>query len=636
MENKNANLALEERRKKIEANVVAARIEMAVQQDSESLQENLGTPVVQPHEGGKGKNLKHVVKREEKVHLLWNSISVDDKHNLLKLDLHDLLAHFHSPKTVNREWQSMISNGPWKAVDAPVALPILEEQWELLSSIQSKKYTTTNNMLDIKDSHTGKSLHKSTPGLYTDECHVQQMEKESKVKECSDGEGFLSPCWPIANDSDREWLLEKARLLFELLLKTDALAADHVNKVIQYTMKKLQVLYPGLRFSELGLNQTQICICFLNASQIGRVLEFLGELWQFSMKKNTGNKSETDEFLHSRILECDIRERCFLDGDLILVHKQSLRGESTLAVYTDADASATFVPDGDQRDTGPPNSDDLLRWMFTDSSSEEDLKLWSGLEKLREHQGKELHQILQKNYHTLKNLCEEKCNQLNYKEELQAIWALLFSELRERKFSTKHSPWRFATVLQKKLEELIELEKQNDVSNISKSMLSIIPDVLNNKPTLTAVATDFVDLDTFKDDDLVMQNSLDKSDTCVKEAIMRVNEHIDLELMKNDTLIMRTVEERAKLVSRINPSAAGDYRAILLPLVKSYILAKLEELAGREATEKSKVAKGELVIQIASDVKKSINKGGNQPKPTPKKSKNKTKKMAKNTMDVKV
>ncbi|KAF5181228.1 Ubiquitin carboxyl-terminal hydrolase-related protein [Thalictrum thalictroides] len=685
MESKNAYLTLEERRKKIKADVAAARVEQAIQQNSESLQENL----------------KHVMKKEEKVRLLWNSMSVDDKHNLLKLDIHDLLAHFHSPKSycakviseaicfakdhnnwkfwiccscdekfsnsdlhyrhvvekhigrlseelqlvlpsaVSREWQSMISNGPWKPVDAPAALPILEEQWGQLSSIQSKQYTTRNNMLDEKDSHTGDPINKSTLEPYSDECHVQHMKKESKVKECSDRLDFRSPCWPIADDSERELLLEKTRLLLEVLLKSDALAADHMNKVIQYTMKKLQILYPGLQLSGHGLNQTHICIRFLDASQLGRILDFLGELFQFSMKKYTGNKSEINKHLHRSILECDIREKFFLDGDLIFVDKQSLRGEGILAVYADVDASATLLPDWDKRDTGLRNSDDLLRWMFTDSSSEKQLKSWSCLENLRKHQGKELHQILQMNFHSLKNLCEEKYNQLNNKEALQAIWALLFSELRERKFSTKHSPQSFAKVLQKKLEELIELKRHNDVSKINKSMLNLIQDVLNNarsidfrcEPTSTAVATDFLDLDFFEDDDLVMQNSFHKADTCIKEAIMTVGEHIDFELMKIDTLIMPTITERAKLVSRINPSAAGDYRAILLPLAKSYILEKLEELAEQEATEKSKVAKEENVIQIAPDAKKRVNKRGSQSKPMPNKSKNNMKMMTRNTMD---
>ncbi|PIA46768.1 hypothetical protein AQUCO_01500366v1 [Aquilegia coerulea] len=639
--------------------VATARIRQPVQQNPESLQEN--SPLVQPYDDVKNKSLKNIVEKVENVRILWNSISVDDKYNILKLNICDLLSYLHSskgysakvviseairfakdhnsswkfwiccscgikfldsdlhyqhvvekhigrlseelqlvlPSAVSREWQLMISNCPWIPVDASAALPILIE-------------------LNKNVKHTGESYHKSTPEPSTDE----QIEEESEWKDCRE-----KLCLPVSKDSDRSKFLMRTCMTLQYLLKTGALAADHVYKVVHYTMKILQGLFPGLSISKLGLDQTHICICFLDASKLRQIILFLRELTKFLNEENTGNKSEIDKLLHSSILKHDTNERIILNGDSILVDEHSLCGKSTSEVYTDVHASTTFVSDRDKRDMGSLSSDDILRWIYTDC------------EKLRKDRGKKLNQILEKNCHTLTNLCEEKCNQLNYKETLQAIWALLFSELKERKFSTKHSSRSFATILQKKLEESIELEKQNNVSKLNNSLLDIIRNVLNKvqsidficEPTLTAVATDVCGVETFEDGDLIMQSYLNSADTCIKEEIKNFGKNIDLKLMKIDTLIMRTLRERDKLDSRINPFAAGDYQTILVPLVKSYILAKMEELSGKEVAENSDGAKN--VAQISPDVEKSVNKEGNQPQM---KSDNRMNKVLINTKDIKV
>ncbi|KAF5175624.1 Ubiquitin carboxyl-terminal hydrolase-related protein [Thalictrum thalictroides] len=224
---------------------------------------------------------------------------------------------------------------------------------------------------------------------------------------------------------------------------------------------------------------------------------------------------------------------------------------------------------------GPPSTDDILRWLFTCPSSKEELKVWSDGEILRKDQENKLHQFLHKNGCTLKTQCMKKRNQLNYKEALEAIWDLLVKELVERKFGTNYAPRSFESILQKKLEELIEGQ-----NGISKIMVDVVQNVLNKprsidfrcEPALTAVAADDWGLGTFEEGDLRIHSSLDNADTCIKEEIKSCSKKIDLKLVESDSLMMHTLQERANLLNKVNPFASGDYETILVPLVKPYIL----------------------------------------------------------------
>ncbi|KAF9607368.1 hypothetical protein IFM89_034134 [Coptis chinensis] len=70
-----------------------------------------------------------------------------------------------------------------------------------------------------------------------------------------------------------------------------------------------------------------------------------------------------------------------------------------------------------------------------------------------------------------------------------------------------------------------------------------------------------------------------------------MGKNIDLQLMKNDIEIIRTVKENENLELKINRLAADDYHAFLLHLLKSCILDQLEELADIDAAEKSDAVK---------------------------------------------
>jgi hypothetical protein len=140
-----------------------------------------------------------------------------------------------------------------------------------------------------------------------------------------------------------------------------------------------------------------------------------------------------------------------------------------------------------------------------------------------------------------------------------------------------------------------------------------------------------------------------------------------MQLSKIDARIMRNVTGMQQLELKLEPVSAHDYRSILLPLVKSYLRvciefveicamflvifmdsifvfffhslfqAHLEDLAEKDATEKSDAAREAFLAELALDSKKSVRGGSDNSRHTHEKIKDKKKnKEYRKTKDSKV
>ncbi|KAF5178883.1 Ubiquitin carboxyl-terminal hydrolase-related protein, partial [Thalictrum thalictroides] len=534
-----------------------------------------------------------------KVQHFWNSMSLFEKKQLLQVDLHDLLAFFDSkdlekdiimeafsfakdhsswkvwmccscdekfpdcrlhfehvlkkhvgvlsqelqsviPIALPTDWESMLCSDTWKPIDKDVAFPLLEAQ--------GKNWSSSKNR-DL---------------LFCD-------------------------------DPERKYLLKRIQKMLVMLQASEFLAADHVDVVIEYALRRLQHQCPGVSLSELGLDSTYLCICFLDASELHRILEFLKILFDHSRSMITENNKSLGTYQYTSKPLCDTKDRIVLRGYLLCLHmnKNSISGDSPSDIYNVDDASATLCLDSDNEDTGQPNNYALPSWMFTDPPGEEKVKLWQHLRELRKDGGKELLRILQKNFHALNKMLDANYNSLSYIEALHAIFGYLDSELQDRRNKVDHVEQSFDTILRQLKKKFV-----GSKTSMHTAMLRVIPPILKNaqvmhKRNLTRVAPDICNLLAFEDGDETIQNFLNQEDTWVKEEIKRLLEDFSLKLMKNDSLIMAALKERERLGLILNPSVAADYQEILLPLLKLYIQAKLEKLVDENATEMPEVAKEE-------------------------------------------
>ncbi|KAF8378375.1 hypothetical protein HHK36_029714 [Tetracentron sinense] len=563
------------------------------------------------------------------------------------------------PQEVGTNWIEMLLNDSWKPVDTSAAVNLLEDKSKCESpKLVDRSYLGNHTEESKGDCLTDDWCSKDTFDSYPEESKVGDICNGSDTERILDtnisnlelreyeGNQWSNACsltqsWPLSNDSERIKLLDRVRDTFQLLLRHKCLAASHLNKVIQYTMDELQGLAQGSRLLIHGLDQTPLCICFLGASQLKKVLKFLQELSHSSGLGRYAEKNSSKDDTHNGTQGCEIKERVVfnVDSSCLLLDQRLLQGELTSSTnhnaVADDGAIATSSIVGDREDEVLPDSDALLYWIFTGPSFGEQLTSWTRLREEKTHQGMEILQMLEKEFYVLQSLCERKCEHLSYEEALQSVENLCLEELKKREDVTKFTPRNYESVLRKRKEELAE--RDNDImligsrfeleaiANVLKEVKSMNATPFKYEETLTGVTSRSCDLECGEDDDWRMQDYLHQADTCVEVAIQRQKEQLSVELSKIDARIMRSVTGMQQLELKLGPFSAHDYRSIMLPLVKSFMRAHLEDLVDNDAKEKSDAAREAFLAELALDAKKSINRGGDHSKQIQEKSKDKRK-----------
>ncbi|OVA12024.1 Ubiquitin carboxyl-terminal hydrolases family 2 [Macleaya cordata] len=555
------------------------------------------------------------------------------------------------PQEVEADWVEMLLNGSWKPVDAFAAFKILENQ----SKCQYPMPADGSNMGNHSDGSKEDCLidHSSSKDSWdsslgqgevdpldeeseaVDICNkilaenrdhdnlsnfeLMEFECNQRSKACS-----LEQILPLSDDSERANLLERIHGMFKLLLRHKYLAANQLHKVIQYTMDELQGLTPDSRLLNHGLDQTPLCICFLGASELRKILKFLQELSHSCGLGRYPEKNSTMDETPAGTQDFEIRERIVLTDDLscLLLDEHLLCAPGRYpekSSSADDGATSTSVLVGDHHEDGvSPDSDTLLSWIFTGPSFGEQLTSWTRLREEKTHSGMEVLHILEKEFSLLQSLCERKCEHLSYEEALQVVESLCLEELKKREHAPDFISRSYEAVLRKREEELgngnndlilmssrFELDA---ISNVLKEAKALNATQFGYEETLSDATSQLCDLECGEDDGWRLQD-FHQTDTCIEVAIQRQKEQLSVELCKIDARIMRNVVGMQQLELKLGPLSSHDYRAIMLPLVKSFMQSHLEELVDIDAREKSDAAREAFLAELALDAKKSLSKG---------------------------
>ncbi|KAF8390293.1 hypothetical protein HHK36_024818 [Tetracentron sinense] len=602
------------------------------------------------------------------------------------------------PQEVDNHWFEMLLTDPWKPVDISATIKMLQERSKCQSPNLVDRFYIGNrtevckedSLDDWTSEDAGEICNESLAEIaeIRDDDHSSILELR-KHEVCS-----LAHNWPLSDDSERIKLLERVHVKFQLLLSHKCLAVSHLNRVIQYTMDELQsftqsswLLNHGLE----ALDQTPLCICFLGASQLREVLKFLQEL---SNSCNFGTSVENSSFMDDTQSDAQgfkIQERIALTGDSLglLLDERLLRGElknSVADAVADDDAVASCAVVGANEDEVPPDSDDLISWIFTGPSWGEERMKWIHLKKERTHRGLENFEMLENESYLLRSLCERKCELLSYDEALQAVKSLCLEELKKREPDVPES---YESVMRKRQEELIQIgndssyesvmrkrqeelvrinndssyesvmrKRQEELVRINNDIsyesvmrkrqeelvridndimfinswfeLNVISNVLKEAQKLNVTQCGYEetltgDLECGEEGDWIMQDYLLQGNPCLALAIQRQKEQLSLELSKIDARIMWNVAGMQQLEVKLGSCSAYNYRWIMLALLKSYLRAHFENLVDKDAQEKADAARESFLAELALDTKKSIDRGGDHSKQTQEKSKNRRK-----------
>lgn len=449
------------------------------------------------------------------------------------------------PQNVDNEWIEMILNCSWKPLDASAAVEMLENQ------VKCKDFSLTEE--SYVDHHTEEhhDCFKDTTVSYPEKedclhnCTAEEgnycKSAETNIREGAEVQGSiaypLANGWPLSDDSERAKLLEKIHALLDMLIRHKYLAASHLSKVIQFTMEEIQGLAAGSQLLNHGLDQTPMCICFLGASQLKKILKFLQELSHACGLGRYADKSSSpmDDFHHANPGP-DIKEKIVLNGDAscLLLDECLVPAEISPGAVVGAVLEDVIAPTS--KDAVLHNSDPFLSWIFSGSSSGDQLTSWLRTTEDKRHQGLEIVQTLEKEFYQLQSLSEKKCERMSYEEALQAVEDLCLEEGKKRENFTEFVQRSYESVLRKRREELIESE--NDVMYVSNRLeLDAITNVLQEAEAMNVnqfgydeTYTGVCDLESGEDDEWRMKDYLHQMDSYIEIAIQKLKEQLSVEV----------------------------------------------------------------------------------------------------------
>ncbi|KAK7265756.1 hypothetical protein RJT34_33379 [Clitoria ternatea] len=535
------------------------------------------------------------------------------------------------PQNVDSEWIEMILNCSWKPFDVSAAVKMIDNREKFKdSSVPEDLYLSHHSQdysdcfKDVSSSYIEKESLGDNLRNCTAECsnHCEVIENDVRggVEEQLSMANPTIDCWPVSDDSERAKLLEKIHAVFEILIRHKCLAASHLHKVIQFTMGEIQGLAAGSQLLNNGVDQTPMCICFLGAPQLKKIFQFLQEISHAcGLARFTDKGSSPPNDLHNISQGPEIKDKIVLDEDAscLLLDDCLLPSLATPAHGAVLDDMATpRSPDGSSL-----YNDALLSWIFSSSPIGDQLASWMRTREEKTNKGKEIVQMLEKEFYHLQSLCEKKGERISYEEALQMVEDLCLEEGKKRENGGEFVQRSYESVLRKRREELIESE--NDVMYVSNRFeLDAISNVLQEAEAMNVnqfgydenyagVTSQLCDLESGEEDEWKMKEYLHQMDGCIEFAIQKLKEHLSIELSKIDARIIRNVTEMQQLEFKLGPISANDYRAILVPLVKSYLRALLEDLAEKDAREKSDAAREAFLAELALDSKKVV-KGGSE------------------------
>ncbi|KAL5544361.1 hypothetical protein UlMin_008145 [Ulmus minor] len=533
------------------------------------------------------------------------------------------------PQNIDDKWTQMLLKCSWKPLDVSAAVKMIHNQTKCKTSEFVEDFSSGNVMEDSE--YCFKDTWDSSPGEedlgvshYDSTLERTKIEKiaNSESRECHEDNGFttyssLFDSLPISDDSERAKLLEKIHVVFESLLKHKYLANCHLDRVLQFTMDELQSVAVGSQLLNYGMERTPECICFLDASQLKKIHTFLQDLSNACGLGRYPEKSSLMNGMNNNNQSSEIKEQIVLSGDasLLLLDDCLLSARSTPS-STDTAAGAISAI-GSNASRVSDNTDALLSWIFSGPTSGEQLTSWMHSEEEKAREGMEILQMLEKDFYHLQKLCEEKCEHLRQEEAIRAVEDLCVEEGKKRDDATEFFHQSFESVLRKRRAELLESENntlfyvQNELDAIS-NVLKEVDDLNNSQFGYEDTYSGAIcDLESGEEDDWRARDHLQQVDSCIEVTIQRQKERVCLEVSMIDAKMLQNLTGMQHLERKLELVAAHDYRLILLPLVKSYLRAHLEDLAEKDATEKSDAARDEiLAAELDLESKKGV-KGGN-------------------------
>lgn len=462
------------------------------------------------------------------------------------------------PQNVEDEWIEMLLNCSWKPVELNAAIKMIEKQSESdthdLLDVSCHRHNADDSKDCFLDTYCNDYEWDSLPRKkkFDEDCNgIKQESRKFADVEWMDSNDHRSSKesslynWPLSDDHDRTKLLERIHFLFQELIKQKCLASSHLSKVIHFALEELRGVACGSQLDS-KVNRTPLCICFLGAPELNKILKFLQEISQSCGLNRYSDKTNMGSDSNNAVQGVDIIEKIILrqNASILVIDEQSLACKTPRLsckdvvndVYSAPIASHVSYENGVILD-----SDALLSWIFTGASASHQLESWKRVTAEKAQQGLETLQLLEKESHHLQGLCERKCEHLSYEEALQALEDLCLEEGKKREQLAGFVCQSYEYVLKRRHEELIE-KNDTEITLISNRFeLDAIANVLKDAESLnmnqfgfdeaySSITSHPSDLESGENDDWRAKDHLRQVDSCVEAAIQRQKEQISTEV----------------------------------------------------------------------------------------------------------
>ncbi|CAK9170032.1 unnamed protein product [Ilex paraguariensis] len=393
--------------------------------------------------------------------------------------------------------------------------------------------------------------------------------------------------WPLSDDSERAKILERIHIMFQVLLLQDCIALSHFRMVMLTAEKMLEnntVLSPS-QIRTHCLDQKPVCICFLGASQLDRILDLLRDL-----------HSEACCFMEDEIDVNQEDEKVVFCGDTLRLSldQRLCCGELTPSLYpkvaTNGASATTFAVSGHEADV-LSDGDDFVKWLFEGCTIEEELASWQRLKDDKDRKGMEIYLILKKEFVTLKNTCRRRFEYLIQVKAIRAIRAICAEERKRREQGASYMPQSFVSLLKKRQKELVERGGDS-----GRAELYVISKVLEDEVAPAASIDEARAANIDEDGEHLGDNSITAE---IREQWKESSE----EVFKIDARIMWSINSIRRLNLQLAQVSVHDYQLIIVPLLKSFLQVQLQDLFCEALLEK-----------LESDTSKNFCEGCNQMK----------------------
>ncbi|GMY34506.1 hypothetical protein FCV25MIE_29748 [Fagus crenata] len=551
-------------------------------------------PIIPDHLSDKRK-LKNVEMVMSNVNTVWrasaywnDTMSLEAKKELLSVEIQDLNFHFIKNKALEAKAKEVLAEAVeclkvtknwkfWECFHCGQRFFNWESQKEHLEYVHLGTLSEELRSV-VPESMTLISVQQT---INSDNWNPVDMVAAAKLMEDlprnESGEYLEKVNWPYCDNKNRYTLIRKIQKILRMYLAIRCFPMSLFHILLHKIMGLLEVenRIPKPVLREHYIYRTLHSICFLEEPELKHFHDFLENNIEVPSGLLLCNSLIAD--MDRYLMKLDINssyERIIISDDFsrLVFDERMLHGQILETGNVD-----------ESKNDGKEDTEAIIHWLFAGGPTIfiEKLKGWTRFREASKNQGIEYFNIIQTEFCQLQKMCERNRDLLEYQKSWQYLEDICLEEQKIKNEIPGYNPQSYKSVL-------LNLQKKVEAEEGYDEMDSF-----------------GLELDNIS---CIFKKAQEENDI---KSLIRVNiNRMAVKLLKLDTIIMMINAAMQHTWKKLEMVTTYDYRSIVVPLLKSFMRAQLEDMVEKDAAEKSNAAVEALLSELALD-DKNIEKGGN-------------------------